>query len=102
MSNNTSSESTVQRIVKYGNRKMYAPSEAAYVSMLQLSDIVARGQQVVVVLDETGEDITLETLTRALYERVKCRDREASKLTTDQVASLFGLVASEDSTRRLS
>jgi polyhydroxyalkanoate synthesis regulator protein len=93
---------TVQRIVKYGNRKLYAPSEASYVSMLQLSDLVAKGQSVEVVLDETGEDITLETLTRALYERVKCRDRAMSKLTSEQVASLFGLVISTDSARSLS
>lgn len=96
------SNNNVQRIVKYGNRKLYSPSAASYVSMLELSDIVAKGQQVQVVLDETGEDITLETLTRALYERVKCRDRAASKLMSDQVASLFGLVTSADSTRSVS
>jgi polyhydroxyalkanoate synthesis regulator protein len=62
-------------IRKYENRKMYRTDEAVYVSMLGIGDIVSGGQSVQVTCDRTGRDITLETLARALYERLKSRSK---------------------------
>lgn len=58
-------------IRKYGNRKLYDEDRATYVSMVGLSQIVARGDRVVVTCDLTQDDITLETLARAFCERLK-------------------------------
>jgi polyhydroxyalkanoate synthesis regulator protein len=58
---------------KYINRKLYDVAETRYVSMLDLSDVVASGENVSVTCDRTGLDITHETLCRALYERLKAR-----------------------------
>ncbi len=72
---------TMRPIRKYGNRKLYDETSARYVSMVELSDLVAEGSRVKVTCDLTGNDLTVETLARALYERskvVKPSDREAA------------------------
>ena len=61
-------------VKKYANRKLYDVGGASYISMVQLSDMVHRGGRVVVVCDLTGRDLTLESLGRALYERLKVRE----------------------------
>ena len=65
---------TLVQVKKYGNRKIYSETTGSYVTMLELSDLVAEGRQVHVTCDQTGRDLTVESLARALYERV--RDRE--------------------------
>ncbi len=61
----------VVNVRKYGNRKLYDENRACYVSMVDLSQIVARGDTVVVTCDLSQEDITLDTLARAYCERLK-------------------------------
>lgn len=58
-------------IRKYTNRKLYDVGRASYITMLDLSDMVAGGTKVRVTCDRTGNDITLATLSRSLYERIK-------------------------------
>ena len=64
---------TVRKFVKYRNRKLHEEgSETSYVSMAELGDIVAAGTEGVGADDRTGEDLTMMTLARILYDR--CRD----------------------------
>lgn len=89
-----------REIRKYGNRKLYNPGAAAYISMIELSDIVAAGDQVTVVCDLTGSDITLETLCRALYERSKVCDRSEAPALSGKVAQIISrMTVKEDSPR---
>ena len=62
-------------IRKYTNRKLYDEGRASYISMLDLSDMVAAGTRVRVTCDRTGDDITVNVLARALYERLKVGSR---------------------------
>jgi polyhydroxyalkanoate synthesis regulator protein len=71
---------TIQ-VRKYGNRKLYDEEHATYVSMLDLSGLVAGGAKVQVTCDLTGRDITLETLARSLYERSKVASSETDRET---------------------
>ena len=82
----------MRKITKYANRKLYDEESVSYVSMLELSDLVAAGARVVVTCDLTGQDITLETLSRALYERVKVRDRAGTQVTPGALAGLIARV----------
>jgi polyhydroxyalkanoate synthesis regulator protein len=66
-------------IKKYGNRKLYDEGRASYISMVELSDMVYQGDRVEVVCDLTGRDLTLESLGRSLYERLKVRSRSDSR-----------------------
>jgi len=61
----------VRQIRKYANRKLYDEVKSSYISMLELSHLIAEGKKVSVFEDASGHDITFETLARALYERVK-------------------------------
>jgi polyhydroxyalkanoate synthesis regulator protein len=81
-----------QLIRKYANRKLYCVGRATYVSMLELSDMVAAGATVEVVDDVTSEDVTIETLARSLYERVKDRDRRSEGLAPREISRMFGKV----------
>ena len=60
-----------KKIKKYTNRKLYDTEIGEYVSMLGVGEEIASGADVVVADDRTGRDITFETLTRILYERVR-------------------------------
>jgi len=67
------------RIVKYENRKFYNTETARYVSMLDLSELVAERGDVVVVSDRTGEDVTLLTLCHVLYAGLKAGAAQGSE-----------------------
>ncbi len=88
-----SRSSVVVRVRKYANRKMYDEERSAYLSMLDLSDLVARGKEVQVVCDLTGNDLTVECLARALYERLKVRNPEKSTIESSQIAELIRQVS---------
>lgn len=74
---------------KYQNRKLYVIEKSSYVSMLELADLVASGKSVAVTCDLTGRDLTIETLARALYERCKLYDPEASKVRSGDLESVI-------------
>lgn len=74
-------KTTMRQIRKYANRKHYDESTSTYIQVLDIANLVAGGETVRVVCDVTGRDVTLETLSRALYERVKSRDHEATTTT---------------------
>lgn len=61
----------VVRIKKYANRKLYDEEASVYLSMLDVSNLAAMTSNIRVTCDRTGKDITLETLSRALYEQLK-------------------------------
>lgn len=77
-------------VKKYANRKLYVVEKTSYVSMLELSDLVAVGHPVEVTDDGSGKDLTFETLARALYERAKVRDQAT---TSAKVSDLTKLIA---------
>lgn len=68
---------TKRKFVKYANRKLHeAGEDSPYVTMEELLIIVAKGDEVEIVDDQTGEDITCFVLARLLYDR--CRmDKQA-------------------------
>jgi hypothetical protein len=68
------------QIKKYTNRKLYREGDVKYLSMLELADLAAADDDLLVTCDRTGRDLTLETLSRALYERLKDYSDESSFL----------------------
>ncbi len=70
------------RIKKYANRKLHAEGDTIYLSMLGLADRAEKDDDIEVVCDRTGRDLTLETVCRALLERLKEYSDEATYLET--------------------
>jgi polyhydroxyalkanoate synthesis repressor PhaR len=60
-------------IKRYENRKLYDPQARAYVTLADLSRMVAQGGEIQVVDQKTGEDLTTLVLAQVVLEGVKER-----------------------------
>jgi polyhydroxyalkanoate synthesis repressor PhaR len=61
----------MHNIKKYANRKMYDTTDKRYVSMDQLAELIKSGEEVSIVDNKTGED-----LTSAIVSQLLGRDRQ--------------------------
>jgi polyhydroxyalkanoate synthesis repressor PhaR len=78
-------------IKRYGNRKLYDPAARRYVTLAELAALVARGQQLVVLDQKSGEDLTNLTLAQALLEGIR---QGASRLPRQVLTRLIRIAAS--------
>ena len=53
-------------IKKYANRKMYDTDDKRYVSLAQLSELIKQGEEVMVIDNRTGEDITAAIVSQLI------------------------------------
>jgi polyhydroxyalkanoate synthesis repressor PhaR len=77
-------------IRRYGNRKLYDPATRRYVTLEDLARSVAGGQEVQVVDQKTGEDLTSLTLAQVLLEGVK---QGASRIPRQVLTRLIRVAA---------
>lgn len=67
-------ETSGPRLVRrYGNRKLYDLAARAYVTLEDLRDLVCRGEDLRVLDQKTGEDLTSLTLAQILLEAQRAR-----------------------------
>ena len=60
-----------RRIIKYSNRRLYDAAQARTITLLELFELVVKGEDVTVEWKGSGEDITAVTLLQAVLERLK-------------------------------
>jgi polyhydroxyalkanoate synthesis repressor PhaR len=48
----------MHRIKKYANRKLYDTTDKKYVSRAHLSELIREGEDIIIIDNETGEDLT--------------------------------------------
>lgn len=48
----------MHRIKKYANRKLYDTTDKKYISRTQLSELIKQGKDIIIIDNETGEDLT--------------------------------------------
>ena len=58
-------------IKRYSNRKLYNTDENKYINLEALAKMIRAGEDVQVVDNDTGEDLTAVTLTQIIMEREK-------------------------------
>ncbi|MDX1502355.1 MAG: polyhydroxyalkanoate synthesis regulator DNA-binding domain-containing protein [Thermoanaerobaculia bacterium] len=58
----------VRLIKRYESRKLYDTEESRYVSLEEIASFVRRGQEVRVIDNASGEDVTTHTLTQVILE----------------------------------
>lgn len=58
-------------IKRYANRKLYDTEEKRYVTLDQVANLVRDGEEIKVVDNESGEDLTSVTLSQILVEQEK-------------------------------
>ena len=68
--NKVSLEDHMHRIKKYANRKLYDTTDKKYISMDRLSELIKLGKDIVIIDNETGEDLTA-SIVSSLIARTK-------------------------------
>jgi polyhydroxyalkanoate synthesis repressor PhaR len=61
----------IRLIKRYGSRKLYDTEESRYVSLEELGGWIREGQEVQVIDNESGADVTAQTLTVIILEAGK-------------------------------
>ncbi len=69
----------VRHYKKYANRKFYDVDRGEYVSVEDIARVVRGGEDVEMVSDRTGQDLTREILARILYEELRKRGKLAAR-----------------------
>jgi polyhydroxyalkanoate synthesis repressor PhaR len=63
------------RVVKrYANRKLYDTTDKRYVTLDQIATLIREGEEIKVIDNESGEDLTSVTLSQILVEQEKKRE----------------------------
>lgn len=84
-------------IKRYGSRKLYDSVGSRYVSMQELAAMIRSGEQVEVVDNDTGEDVTVQVLTQVVSEQGRRGSSFPSGLLHDLIrAGEEALQAGED------
>lgn len=57
-------------IKKYANRKLYDSTDRRYIKVGEITDLIQSGEEVTIIDNHTGEDITADIVTQQLGENV--------------------------------
>jgi polyhydroxyalkanoate synthesis repressor PhaR len=68
-------------IKKYANRKMYDTTDKRYVSMEQLADLIKSGEEVSIIDNRTGEDLTSAIVSQLIGREKK----DAAKAVSSRI-----------------
>jgi polyhydroxyalkanoate synthesis repressor PhaR len=68
----------MHRIKKYANRKMYDRTDKRYITMDQLSELIKSGEEVSIVDNNTGEDLTSAIVSQLIGREKTGRDKGVS------------------------
>jgi polyhydroxyalkanoate synthesis repressor PhaR len=74
----------MRKIKKYSNRKLYDTQEKKYISLFQIGELMEAGEQVLVIDNQSGEDITSQIITQILSKK-----KPDEQLPTDLVFQLL-------------
>jgi polyhydroxyalkanoate synthesis repressor PhaR len=93
---------TPRLIRRYGNRKLYDATARAYVTLEDLRELVGRGEDLQVLDQKTGEDMTSLTLAQILLEAQRARTARIPRLLLVQLVRLTaGAGTAQGATPRL-
>jgi polyhydroxyalkanoate synthesis repressor PhaR len=56
----------MHRIKKYANRKLYDTTDKKYVSRTRLSELIKEGEDIIIIDNETGEDLTASVVSNLI------------------------------------
>ncbi|MGE0711368.1 MAG: polyhydroxyalkanoate synthesis regulator DNA-binding domain-containing protein [Planctomycetota bacterium] len=63
----------MRTIKRYSNRKLYDTVDKRYITLEQIAELVREGQDIRVVENQTGQDLTNVTLSQILLEQEKAQ-----------------------------
>ncbi|MBI2608681.1 MAG: polyhydroxyalkanoate synthesis regulator DNA-binding domain-containing protein [Deltaproteobacteria bacterium] len=62
---------TPKIIKRYSNRKLYDTSQSSYITLDDIAQFVQEGEDITVIDNQSGKDITSQTLTQIIFENEK-------------------------------
>jgi polyhydroxyalkanoate synthesis repressor PhaR len=62
-------------IRRYSNRKLYDTAESHYVTLGKVAELIRAGEELRVVVRDTGADITAATMAQIIFEEEKDEPR---------------------------
>jgi len=76
-------------IKKYANRRLYDSKTSKTLTLEELAELISDGEDIQIIDNETGEDITNMTLAQVIVEleRGKKSDRQIAEILKDMIAS---------------
>ncbi|RMG15457.1 MAG: hypothetical protein D6731_08320 [Planctomycetota bacterium] len=69
----------MRTIKRYSNRKLYDTEDKRYITLDQIAELVRDGQDIRVVDNQSGEDLTTVTLSQILLEQEKRKEGKLPK-----------------------
>lgn len=79
-------EKQVRVIKRYANRKLYDTEDSRYVTLEEIAGLVKNGEDVRIMDNRTGEDLTEVTLAQILFEEQK---KQKTRMPLDLLKSLI-------------
>lgn len=65
-------------IKKYANRKMYDTTDKRYISRSQLAELIKKGEEVVIIDNRTGEDLTTAIVSQLIGMESQDKESDAA------------------------
>ncbi len=63
----------MHHIKKYANRKLYDSTDKKYISMNRLSELIKQGEDIIIIDNETGKDLTASIVSRLPEQRIRLK-----------------------------
>lgn len=81
--------SRAKLIKRYANRKLYDTERSCYVTLDEIAEMVKQGEDLRIVDNRTGEDLTGVTLTQIIYEDQKKTSERSNGLPLNALRSII-------------
>ncbi len=76
----------MHHIKKYANRKLYDSTDKKYISMNQISELLKQGEDIVIIDNETGKDLTVSIVSSLI---ARANDRAEETVSSGMLIKLF-------------
>ncbi len=83
----------MRTIKKYANRKLYDTAAKAYLSMERIAELIRRGEEIEVIDNRSGRDITASVLSRVLSNDAKAEKAVPPRILTQLLRKGGGTLA---------
>lgn len=83
----------MHRIKKYANRKLYHTNRRQYITLDGIGELIQRGEEVRVIDNESGEDITASILAQVVLQARGRKSALPTHLLTDMIQAGSGRLA---------
>lgn len=79
----------MHHIKKYANRKLYDITDKRYISMTRLSELLKNGEDVVIIDNETGKDLTASIVSSLIARTTKTKQNDEETISSGMLIRLF-------------